>query len=65
MPKPDPHFSHLSQDAREEVFKHFNKALNELATYIPSARQNPDGKVALSTALAEVGALGIHEWVVG
>ncbi len=41
MPKLDPHFSHLSQDAREEVFKHFNKALNELATYIPSARQNP------------------------
>ena len=41
MPNPDPHFSHLSQDAREEVIKHLNKGLNELATYIPSARQNP------------------------
>ena len=41
MPKADPRFSHLSQDAREEVFEHLNKAMTELATYIPSARQNP------------------------
>jgi hypothetical protein len=41
MPKSDPHFSHLSQDAREEVFEHLDKAMTELATYIPSARQNP------------------------
>jgi len=41
MPRSNPHFSHLSQDAREEVFERLHKALNELATYIPSARQNP------------------------
>lgn len=41
MPKSDPHFSHLSQDDREEVFEHLKKGLNDLATYIPMARQNP------------------------
>jgi hypothetical protein len=41
MPKSDPHFSQLSQDAREEVFERLHTALNELATYYPMARQNP------------------------
>ena len=41
MPKSDPHFSHLSHASREEVFERLNKAFNDLARYIPSARQNP------------------------
>jgi hypothetical protein len=41
MPRSNPHFSHLSQDVREEVFERLHKALNDLARYIPSARQNP------------------------
>jgi|ERR1039458_3936284 hypothetical protein len=41
MPNPDPCFSHLSHASREEVFGRLHKALNDLATYIPSARQNP------------------------
>ena len=41
MSKSDPHLSQLSQDAQEEVLEHLNKAMTELATYIPSARQNP------------------------
>lgn len=41
MPKSDPYSSHLPQNAREEVFEHLNKAMAELATYIPSGRQNP------------------------
>jgi hypothetical protein len=41
MPNPDPCFSHLSHASREEVFGRLHKALNDLASYIPSARQNP------------------------
>lgn len=41
LPKSDPHFSHLSQDAREEVFERLQKALNDMASYIPMCRQNP------------------------
>jgi hypothetical protein len=35
------HFSHLSQEGREQVFGRLQKAFNELATYYPMARQNP------------------------
>lgn len=42
-----PQLSPLSQDAREEVFEHLNKAMTELATYIPFARQNPYWKTRI------------------
>ncbi len=51
MPKSDPDFTHPAQDATEEVFEHLNKALNELATYIPSQRQNPYWKARVVKAL--------------
>lgn len=41
MPKSDPDFTHLSQDERLKVFERLNIGLNELATYIPAAMQNP------------------------
>jgi hypothetical protein len=41
MPKSDPDLSHLSSASREQVFERLSIALNELATYIPAAMQNP------------------------
>ncbi len=47
MPESDSHSSHFSQDAREEVFERLQKAFNDLASYIPSARQNPFWKARI------------------
>ena len=63
MPNPDPCFSHLSHASREEVFGRLHKALNDLASF----RQT---KPLLESSrgqshLAQVGALGIYERVVG
>ncbi|HXJ89471.1 MAG TPA: hypothetical protein VMS18_21835 [Candidatus Binatia bacterium] len=41
MQKPDPCFSHLSQDPREEVFERLKNALNDMATYFPMTAQHP------------------------
>lgn len=41
MPESDPHFPQLSHASREKVFERLQKALNDMATYIPSAKQNP------------------------
>src|ERR1700681_1816672 len=41
------HLSHLSQDAREEVFERLQKALSDQASYIPMARQNPFWKARI------------------
>lgn len=40
MTTTDPHFSHLSQDAGEEVFERLHDALSEMATYKHSASQH-------------------------
>ncbi len=50
-------FSPLSRDATE-VFEHLNKAMTELATYVPSARQNPFWKARVMKQLC----LEWEEW---
>ncbi|MGA2387648.1 MAG: hypothetical protein ABSF97_01725 [Candidatus Sulfotelmatobacter sp.] len=51
-------FSHPSEGAGEDVFERLQKALGDLASYIPMARQNPFWKARVMKYLC----LGWEEW---